>query len=373
VAEKVAALSVSVAAGDLTLALRGRLDATGAGVVWEPALEALEGASGALIVDASGVEYCDMAGVGLLVELEARQRRRSAPFSLRGASPEVTALRALVPAELFEPAVAVDPRASWPEQVGRVAVAVRDDVVGLVGFVGALTMELCAMLRWPRRLRFSETLLTIERAGADALPIVAMIGFLIGLILAFQSAIPLKRFGAEIFVANLVGLSLLRELGPFVTAIIMAGRSGSAFAAEIGTMKVNEEINALETMGLDPMRFLVLPKVVAATLVLPMLTLFFEICGLIGGGVVMLQLGFPPIAYLNQLLFSLEIGDFLGGLFKALVFGVLVAGIGCQRGLETGTGASAVGESTTRSVVSGIVLIAVFDAGLSVLFFSVGV
>ena len=162
--------------------------------------------------------------------------------------------------------------------------------------------------------------------------------------MAFQAAIPMRQFGAEIFVANLIGLSMLRELGPLMTAIILAGRSGSAFAAELGTMKVNEEIDALTTMGIDPVHFLVVPRVISAVLMTPLLALFSDLLGLIGGAVVLLSLGFPLITYINQVLSAVAFGDLLGGLVKSFVFGILVAGIGCLRGLQTKTGASAVGE-----------------------------
>jgi phospholipid/cholesterol/gamma-HCH transport system permease protein len=212
-----------------------------------------------------------------------------------------------------------------------------------------------------------------ELAGVNALPIVALIGFLLGLIMAFQSAIPMRQFGADIFVANLIGLSMLRELGPLVTAILLAGRSGSAFAAELGTMKFREEIDALSTMGLDSVRFLVVPRLLAAVTMTPLLTIFANLFGLIGGAVVMVSLGYPLVTYGNQLLSAVHIRDLVSGLSKSLVFGMVVAGVGCLRGLQTMTGASAVGESTTRAVVSGIILIAIVDGVFAVVFYCLGV
>jgi phospholipid/cholesterol/gamma-HCH transport system permease protein len=212
-----------------------------------------------------------------------------------------------------------------------------------------------------------------EAAGVDALPIVALISFLMGLIMAFQAAVPLRQFGAEIFVANLIGLSMLRELGPLMTAIILAGRSGSAFAAELGTMKVRDEIDALKTMGLDPVRFLVVTRVVAAVAMTPLLTIFADLLGLIGGAVVMRSLGFPLITYFNQIQYAVTYGSLVGGLVKAFVFGILVAAIGCLRGLQTRTGATGVGESTTSAVVSGIILIAIADGIFSVIYYYLNV
>ena len=215
-------------------------------------------------------------------------------------------------------------------------------------------------------------LLTIERAGVNALPIVCLICFLMGLIMAFQSAIPLKQFAAELFIADLVSVAMLRELGPLMTAILLAGRSGSAFAAEIGTMKVNEEVNALQTMGIDPVRFLAIPRIIASIIVTPLLTLFANFMGLVGGWVVYISLGFPTIVYINQIKSAVTLTDLWGGLFKAGVFGLLVAGIGCFRGMQTSMGASAVGQSTTRAVVSGIVLIVMADGLFSVIYYILG-
>jgi len=183
----------------------------------------------------------------------------------------------------------------------------------------------------------------------------------------------MKRFGADIFVANLVALTIFRELGPLLTAILLAGRTGSAFAAELGTMKINEEVDALTTMGLQPVRFLVVTRVVATVAVTPLLTIFANIFGLVGGAVVMLYMGFPLVAYVNQVNMAAKSGDFLGGIFKALVFGLLVAAVGCLRGLETRTGASGVGASTTNAVVSGIVLIILVDGLFAVVYFTLGI
>jgi phospholipid/cholesterol/gamma-HCH transport system permease protein len=242
----------------------------------------------------------------------------------------------------------------------------------LLTFVGELTVALLRAARLPRLVRWADAWLIAERVGVDALPIIALIGFLLGLILAFQSAIPMRRFGAEIFVANLIGVSMLREMGPLITAIILAGRSGSAFAAELGTMKIREEIDALTTMGLEPVRFLVVPRVLAAVTMTPLLAMFANLFGLIGGAVVMQTLGFPLVTYVNQILSAVTVGDLLGGLFKSLVYGIVVAGIGCLRGLQTTTGASAVGQSATRAVVSGIVLIAIVDGVFAVVFYALG-
>jgi len=191
--------------------------------------------------------------------------------------------------------------------------------------------------------------------------------------MSFQSAIPMQRFGAEIFVANLVSMSLFRELGPLMTAVIIAGRTASSFAAEIGTMKVSEEIDAIKTMGLSPLEFLVIPRLIAAIIISPMLTTFFNLAGLIGSAVVMMSFQYPFITFVNQVLSAVKNLDMLGGLFKATVFGSVIAAIGCYHGLNTSTGASSVGEATTRSVVNGIISIAILDGIFSVLFYYLGI
>jgi phospholipid/cholesterol/gamma-HCH transport system permease protein len=205
------------------------------------------------------------------------------------------------------------------------------------------------------------------------MPIITLMGFLIGLILAFQSAAQLKTLGAEVFVSDLVAVSVVRELGPLMTAILIAGRSGSAFAAELGTMKVNEEIDALTTMGLAPVRFLVVPRVLAGVLVTPLLTLYFDLLALVGGALVVGSFGHPLITFAHHVRNALTVTMFVSGIVKTFVFGLIIAGIGCQRGLETGTGAVAVGLSTTRSVVSAILLTILVDGIFAVAYYSAGI
>jgi phospholipid/cholesterol/gamma-HCH transport system permease protein len=312
--------------------------------------------------------------VTLFVELRRNQRETGGTFTLQGLREEFEQLLALVePSEDAEPGEAPIRSEGFVEGVGRSTLQLLSDMRALVVFVGELTLALLYAIRNPRKVRFKDVFAVAERAGIGAVPIIALIGFLLGLILAFQSAMPMRRFGAEIFVADLLGISMLRELGPLMAAILLTARSGSAFAAEIGTMKVNEEIDALATMGLEPVRFLIVPRVIAAVSVVPVLTMLMNVFGLIGGAIVMLSLNFPLVTYVNRVTDAVSLTDFFGGLFKALVFGVIVAGVGCLRGLQTRTGAGAVGESTTSSVVSGIILIAVIDGIFAVIFYIVGI
>jgi phospholipid/cholesterol/gamma-HCH transport system permease protein len=355
--------------GALILSINGSLDTTSTGQAWRRALQLItEHQPKGLIVDASHLTYCDGAGAALLLELRRRQESRRQPYEIQSLDPAYQALLDLYgrwDAQRPEPLAPAD---SPVEQIGRATVAVWRDVVVLIAFVGQLSSALASAAR-----RWKDALLTAELAGVNALPIIMLLGFLLGLIMAFQSAIPMRQFGADIYVANLIGLSMLRELGPLLTAIILAGRSGSAFAAELGTMKVSEEIDALTTMGLEPVRFLVVPRVIAAVAMTPLLSVFAGLLGLIGGAVVMLSLGFPLVTYIIQVKSAVTVGDLIGGLSKSFVFGIVVAAIGCLRGLQTKSGAGAVGESTTRAVVSGLVLITIVDGIFAVVFYCLGI
>jgi len=355
-----------------TITLSGRLDAEGVACVWNEAVRRAAASGGTLVVAAAGVEYCDVSGMALLVELRRQAEAAGAKFRLEGLGERYQALYSEFAPEDIAPLTQQGKGSSFPEEVGRGAAGLWADVAAIIGFVGEFCVAVVHALATPHKIRWRDALYVAETAGADALPIIVLIGFLMGLILAFQSAMPLKQFGAEIFVGNLLGLSLVRELGPLVTAIILAGRSGSAFAAEIGTMTINEEINALKTMGLDPVRFLVVTRVLATMLMTPLLALFFSLAGLVGGALVMLSLGYPLVTFVNQIKTSVALGDMMGGLAKAMFFSLLVCAIGCQRGLNTRGGASSVGESTTSAVVSGIILIAVADGVFAVVFYVMG-
>jgi len=361
--------------GHMILTLSGRLDSFTTGNVWKRISEALKEASPQkIIVDASGVEYADGTGVGLLTNLRIRQLKL-------GGEVEITGLRD----ELRRHLDLFDPYDFWeiecrdcepvhiPEQLGAAAVRSWYELRGFISFTGEVSVALCRAMKNPRTVRWRDVLLVAEKAGANALPIIALISFLVGLIMAFQGAIPMKQFGVEIYVADLIALSVLRELGPLMTAIIIAGRSGSAFAAEIGTMKVNEEIDALSTMGLDPVRFLVITRVIAALAVTPLLTVFANIIGLIGGSIPLLSMGYPLASYINHVLSAADYVDLLGGLLKSVVFGVMIAGIGCLQGLRTRTGASAVGDSATRAVVTGLIGIVVVDGVFAVVYYYLGI
>jgi len=230
------------------------------------------------------------------------------------------------------------------------------------------------MVKGSARFRMSDLLLFIQQCGAQALPIVTLISLLVGLILAFVGAVQLQMFGAQIYVANLVGLAMAREMGAMMAAIIMAGRTGAAFAAQLGTMQVNEEIDAFKTMGINPVEFLVLPRMLALVLMMPLLCVYADLMGIIGGAIVSIgMLDISAVEYYNQTVMSLNLTHLGVGVFKSAVFGVLVAIAGCLRGIQCGRSSSAVGDAATAAVVTGIIFIIVSDAVMTVIFTIIGI
>jgi phospholipid/cholesterol/gamma-HCH transport system permease protein len=349
--------------GSRVLQLSGRLDAFSIAGIWAEARAAVAQAPDRrIVIDAARVDYCDGGGVAMLVDLLRQERSEQATVAVRALKPEFqTLLDQFEPAALRAPPAEPVKRLRAVEEIGRAATIVGRDMATQIVFVGETSSALWHAILHPGSVRWKDVWYTCEQVGVNALPIVALISFLLGIILAFQSAVPMRQFGAELFVADLVGLSILRELGPLMTAILLAGRSGAAFAAEIGTMKVNEELNALTTMGLDPVRFLVITRILAAVLMVPLLTLFADIIGVLGGALTMISFNIPVLTFLREVDSLVDVKDLLAGLAKTPVFAILIAGIGCLRGLQTQTGASAVGISATRAVVSGIVLLVVVD------------
>jgi phospholipid/cholesterol/gamma-HCH transport system permease protein len=244
----------------------------------------------------------------------------------------------------------------------------------MVDFIGTVFAACLKMLGGAARFRMTDLMLFLQQCGAQALPIVTLISLLVGLILAFVGAVQLQMFGAQIYVANLVGLAMAREMGAMMAGIIMAGRTGAAFAAQLGTMQVNEEIDAFKTMGIDPVEFLVLPRMLALMLMMPLLCIYADLMGIVGGAVVSIgMLDISAVEYYVQTKASLNLTHFGVGVFKSAVFGVLVAMAGCLRGMQCGRSSSAVGDAATSAVVTGIVFIIVSDAVMTVIFTIIGI
>jgi phospholipid/cholesterol/gamma-HCH transport system permease protein len=361
--------------GQARLILRGRLDRDTTASIWRQTTPVLrEARIPRLTVQAGEVIYCDGAGIALLAEYKHIQQAHQGQIEIRDLRPEFQRLMTLFETEQLIP----PPRRPGPIRgsirgVGEWAAGLIQDLAAGVSFTGEISVKLFETLLHPRALRWKDTLIIAEKAGANAVGITGLLGFLIGTILAFQTAAAMREFGAEAFVADLVVIVLFRELGPLLAAFLLASRSGSAFAAELGTMKVNEEIDALVTMGLDPVRFLVLPRLVAVLCIIPLLTVFNQLLGLIGCGLVMATWDVPGVIYLERIRNAATLTDFFGGLAKTFVFGALVAGIGCLRGLQTRTGPTAVGDSTTRAVVSGLIAIIAADGVFAVVYYFLGI
>ncbi len=354
----------SGADGTATLTFAGELDAASTARAWERlGRDLIEAKATTLKIDAGQLSSCDSAGLALLYCLSSGTMTPGAKVELTGLSRELDHLFHSFSNADYKAIQDHEPHCSFIlEDIGAAVAAWLGDLRQQVEFIGEVSLGIAKSLFIPRRMRWHEVMRVFETAGVNALPIVCLLTFLIGMVIAFESAQPLAKLGAQVFVAQLLGLTISRELGPVMAAIMLAGRSGSAFAAELGTMKVNEELNALQTMGLSPVQFLVVQRVVAGILLTPILTVFAMYAGVLGGIPVLIGLGFPLRMVFYQIQAGLHIGDLAEGLCKSVIFGGIVASVSCLRGLQTGEGPRAVGESTTRSVVSSILLIILADA-----------
>ena len=352
-----------------SLVLRGTLDIYALGAVWSPIRTAQNTwlATGAskqkiLEVDAAQIESLDGAGIAFLIDVQEAQMNAKAEFVMPNlAARYQPLLKQFDPITNLFPAPQVVQAQSPIVAAGKAAYSLWQDAVQLITFGGHVAADLVWSLRYPRQVRWGDFINAAVQAGLAALPIVGLVAFLIGVILSFQSAIGMQKFGAVTFVGPLVSLGVFRELGPLITAILLAGRSSAAFAAEIGTMTVNSEVDALVTGGLSPVRFLVIPRVLAGILVAPILTLYADIVAILASAITMTAYGVPFINFYNNTLTMVDTEDILSGLMKSLLFGTVVSSVGCLRGMQTGNGAAAVGISATSAVVSSIVLIVLVD------------
>ena len=357
--------------GGITLHIKGAMDALSAGAMIREFCSLLEDRRPpSLIVDMVRVTYLDDFGALVLTELREMMARGNGHFQFKNASQKVKKMLDLFQVDTLDkkPSVTKKILPGPLVRLGEGTIRVAIDLRYLISFIGSVCLSLLYVISHPKSLRMDDTLSYMQKTGVDALPIVALISFLLGLIMAFMSSVQLQQFGANIYVASLVSLAMARELGPIMTAIIVAGRSGSAYAAEIGTMKINEEVDALFTMGFDPTRFLVVPKVIASIIVVPLLTLFSDVFAIAGGlivGISMLDL--TASAYMTQTMKTLTLFDVFWGFLKSGVFAFIIAWIGCLRGFQVRGGAAAVGQATTSAVVSSIFLIILTDSLFSVL------
>ncbi|MCW6532799.1 MULTISPECIES: ABC transporter permease [Sphingomonas] len=329
--------------------------------------------------DGEGVRHLDLSAIDRIDTVGAWVVHRFAHehnATIEGLDPEH--VRLLEHVERSDQLVAMRPRHVSPftrvlGEIGTATITAGTTLLGLLGFLGAIVIALGNVIRHPRRFRFNATVQRFEVVGVTALGIIGLMSFLIGIVIAQQGAVQLRQFGAEVYTINLIGRITLRELGVLMTAIMVAGRSGSAFAAQLGTMKLTEEIDAMRTIGVSPMEALVLPRTIAAIVLMPLLGFYSSIVAMIGGGLLCwINLGIPPVTYIARLREVVPITDLYVGLVKAPVFGAIIALAGCFQGMQVEGDAEQVGNRTTAAVVQAIFLVIVLDAFFAVFFTSMG-
>ncbi|MEQ8397843.1 MlaE family lipid ABC transporter permease subunit [Thalassobaculum sp.] len=371
------ALTIETRGGTLVVSLRGPWTLQTVLAVDGPARALADRPAEAVTVDATSVSRLDSAGAWVIQRTVAQFRRRGVPVAMVGLDEGLQAI--LDKAAEYDPSaeVAPAPTSSWLdflERLGRHTLEGLHTGRNLLGLLGVVVVAAGRIVGRPTRLRGTAVVAQIEATGVTALPIVGLLCFLVGVVLAYMGALQLTRFGAANLTVNLVGISVLREIGILLTAIIVAGRSGSAFAAQIGTMKVNQEIDALETMGMSVIDVLVLPRVIALIIVLPALTVFADVAGIAGGAMVCLfQLDMSVGQFLAQLSAGVTIWSFVTGLIKAPVFALAIALVGCHSGLGVSGSAESVGRQTTRAVVESIFLVIILNAIFAVAFAKIGI
>jgi phospholipid/cholesterol/gamma-HCH transport system permease protein len=325
-----------------------------------------------MTADLSGVQSMDSAGAMILLRLEEKAKATRVPFQFINVSQRMQGVMNLLDIKTLQIKPLIQEQG--PEGVfnvlGSAAERQFKDFRQVMIFIGEILTALIHALRHPSVVRWDAVLSYMKRVGVDGFPIVTLISLLIGVIMAFMSSLQLKQFGATTYVAQLVAFAMVRELGPLMTAILVAGRSGSAFSAEIGSMVINEEVDALTTMGFDPVNFLVIPKMLASLLVVPLLTVYAAFFGIAGGLVVgVLGLDLTAYSYIQQSINSFSVFDCVSSLIKAMVFAVLISGIACERGFQVRGGAEAVGEATTSAVVSAIFLIILANSAFAIILY----
>lgn len=334
-------------------------------------------AAGSVILDLSGIEAMDTAGAWLVLEAQTAIEARGGQCEIVGAAPLhqelIEVVRSNIPAA-EETAARSPGLRGWLERVGAETWATILGLTEMMSFLGLVMARIGRLFIHPGRLRFTSLVHHMQEIGVNAIPIVALMAFLIGVVMAFQGAVQLRQFGAEVFVVDLIAISVLRELGILLTAIIVAGRSGAAFTAAIGSMKMREEIDAMQTLGLDPVEVLVLPRVLGLILVLPLLGFVADVAGLLGGALMSwVELGVSPGMFRTRLHESVDVWHYAVGMIKAPFFALIIGIVGSYQGMKVGGDAESLGRLTSKSVVMSIFLVIVADAMFSIFFAIVGV
>jgi phospholipid/cholesterol/gamma-HCH transport system permease protein len=328
-----------------------------------------------IIFDVKQLTLWDSSVLTFLVELSELCRQRGISMDRGGLPAGVRRLLDLAEAVPEKKGARKEEvEAPFLERIGNSAIGAGESLADMLKFLGEMSVTFVQLFRMKVRFRTVDLVLLIQQCGAQALPIVTLISFLVGVILAFVGAVQLKQFGAQIYVADLVGIAIVHEMGAMMTGIIMAGRTGAAFAAQLGTMKVTQEIDAFTTAGFSPLEFLVLPRVIALVLMMPLLCLYSDFVGVLGGAAVgtgMLDLSWTT--YIRETINAVSLRDLFGGVFKSSVYGVLIALSGCLRGIQCGNSSSAVGDAATSAVVTGIVAIVGACGIFAVVFYILGI
>jgi len=329
----------------------------------------LDGNSGRnLIFDFKNLDYMDSAGALAFMSFRDKAKQKSITLRYDSISAEAERILALVDFDIHEKENKVQKTMPvFLERVGHLGIHSFNQAILLCLFIGDVASAFIQSVIHPGTIRWDNVSLYMKKAGVEGLPIIGLISILLGLIMAFMASLQLRLFGANIYIASLVAIALVKELGPIMTAIVYAGRSGSAFSSEIGTMLINDEVDALSTMGFDPIKFLVLPKIIASIAVVPILTCYSSFLGILGGLFVGLGMDLTVQSYMQQTMQSIQLFDVVTSLFKSVCFAVLVSAISCHRGFQAKGGAEAVGTVTTSAVVSSIFLIIIADSAFAIM------
>jgi len=355
--------------GESALAVHGDLSLRQGALLWSQLREQHPAPGSTLHIDLSDVHSADGSTIALLTAFRAELHEAGVKCEFVGVTPELQEIVRLYGGGSKPSRHRRRRPQGLLDQVGHATLAILLEGQLVIAFFGQMLLGALNAVRAPRTMNWKELTPTMERAGADAVPIVGLINFLVGMVIGLQSAGQLKRFGADIFMADLVGISVVREIGPLMTAIVVCGRTGAAFAAELGSMKTNEEIDALRTMGFGPMRFLVMPRALALMLVCPLLTLLADVAGCVGGLLVgTTRLDLTSIGYFNETQRAVHMHDISAGLIKSVAFGLVIALISSQQGLAASGGAEGVGRRTTSAVVTTLFSLIVIDAIFTVFF-----
>lgn len=361
----------------LVLTLSGNLDQKLLTALWDPVLKLqLQYKPETLIVDAKDITDCDTLGAILILEIKKRQAVANRKFYIQNSSEKVEKILAFLETQ---PSLCPLPqkKSNFIIKTGMMFVATLINVHKNIMFLGMIVRQITQLFSHKKstgiKMRWQDFWRVMQTVGPQALPIIMLIGFLVGLISTFQSSAPLSRFGAQIYIIDLVALGLVREMGPLMTAVLIAGRTASAFAAEIGTMKINQEIDALTTMGIEPIKFLVLPRILATLILTPILSMFLIAAGVFGCFLVMVHLSYGFDIFVSELHAAISLTDFFSGIIKTFVFGAVIASVGCLHGIKTNFGASAVGDSTTKAVVSSLIMLVVIDGIFAAIYYVLGI